>query len=68
MDDLKASVTSVETAQTVHQIVKRYAESVGMVINNKKCAIQLNSKTPFHSPSEKSPDWTKERTSILVLS
>ena len=47
MDDLKASVTSVETAQTVHQIVKRYADAVGMVINDKKCAIQLNIKTPL---------------------
>ena len=42
MDDLKASMTSIETAQTIHQIVKEYATSIGMVINSKKCAIQLN--------------------------
>ena len=45
MDDLNASMTNIQTAQTVHEIVKRFAASVGMVINNKKCAIQLNVKT-----------------------
>ena len=44
MDDLKASATSIETAQTIHDIVKKYATSIGMVINSKKCAIQLNVK------------------------
>ena len=38
MDDLKASTDNVETARTIHEIVKRYATSVGMVINNKKRA------------------------------
>ena len=47
MDDLKASMTSIETAKIVHGIVKKYAASVGMVINNKKSAIQLNVKTPL---------------------
>ena len=41
MDDLKASLTSIETAQTIHRIVKKYAASVGMAINKKKSAIQL---------------------------
>ena len=36
MDDLKASMADVKSAQTVHVIVKRYAAAVGMVINNKK--------------------------------
>ena len=27
--------------------MKRYADSIGMVINNKKCAIQLNVETPL---------------------
>ena len=34
MDDLKVSMAKIQTAQTVHGIVKKYAESVGMVINN----------------------------------
>ena len=47
MDDLKASSNSVETALEVHGIVKRYADSVGMVINNKKSAILMNVNTPL---------------------
>ena len=47
MDDLKASMTSIGTAKTVHGIVKKYAASVGMVINNKKSAIQLTTETPL---------------------
>ena len=47
MDDLKASMTSIGAAQTVHDTVKQYAQSVGMVINHKKSAIQLNTKTPL---------------------
>ena len=33
MDDLKASMASTDIAQMVHGIVKKYAASVGMVIN-----------------------------------
>ena len=47
MDDLKASTSSIEKAATVHEIVKRYAASVGMVVNKKKSAIQLNVETPL---------------------
>ena len=47
MDDLKASGSSIETAQTVHETVKQYARSVWMVINTKKFAIQLNNETPL---------------------
>ena len=47
MDDLKASMSAIETAQKVHETVKKYAASVGMVINNKKSAIQLNIDTPL---------------------
>ena len=55
MDDLKASMVSIETAQTVHDIVKRYAASVGMVINNKKSAIQLNVEAPLPQSLQEIP-------------
>ena len=42
MDDIKVSMTNVEKACAVHETVKQNAASVGMVINNKKSAIQLN--------------------------
>ena len=44
---MKASMTNIQTAQTVHDIVKGYAASVGMVINKKKRAIQLTIETPL---------------------
>ena len=47
MDDLKASVNSIEMAQNVHLTVKEYAASAEMIINNMKCAIQLNFMTPL---------------------
>ena len=47
MDDLKASMSSIGTAEKVHETVKRFAEAVGMVVNNKKCAIQLNVERPI---------------------
>ena len=47
MDDLKAFMSNIETAQTVHHVVKRYAASVGMVVNSKKSAIQLTIETPL---------------------
>ena len=47
MDDLKESMSDIETAQNVHHVVKRYTASVGMVINNKKSAIQLTVETPL---------------------
>ena len=47
MDDLKAAVTNIQTAQLVHDIVKRYAASVGMVINTKKSGIKLSVETPL---------------------
>ena len=55
MDDLKASMTDIQTAEKVHRIVKRYAASVGMVINNKKSAIQLNFETPLPQPLQEIP-------------
>ena len=45
MDDLKASATSIEAAQAVHETVKKFAAAVEMVINAKKSAIQLNTET-----------------------
>ena len=47
MDDLKASENSCTMAEKVHETVKRFAEAVGMVINNTKCAIKLNTNTPI---------------------
>ena len=47
MDDPKVSVTNVQAAQQVHNTVKEYATSVGMVINSKKSAIQLSVETPL---------------------
>ena len=45
MDDLKASATSIEAAQAVHETVKKFAACVGMAINAKKSAFQLNTET-----------------------
>ena len=56
MDDLKVITDNIETAQAVHTTVKRYAQSVGMVNNTKKRAIQLNVETPSPSPSKTSKD------------
>ena len=47
MDDPKASCEGLEKAMQVHETVKRYAASVGMVVNKKKCAIQLKVETPL---------------------
>ena len=47
MDDLKVSANGIQMAHNVHVIVKRFGAAVGMVINNKKCAIQLNTQTPL---------------------
>ena len=55
MDDLKASMSSIARAQRVHGTVKRYADSIGMVINNKKSAIQLNIQTPLQEPLQEIP-------------
>ena len=40
MDDLNVSSDNIETAHAVHGVVKKYALSVGMVIN-KKSALQM---------------------------
>ena len=55
MDDLKASMSNVETASTVHKIVEKYAEAVGIVINNKKSAILLNVETPLQQSLQEIP-------------
>ena len=56
IDDLKASVTYIHTAEKVHSIVKGYASAVGMVVNKKKSAIQLNVETPYRSHSRTSQE------------
>ena len=55
MDDLKASTDNTETARTVLDVVKRYAASVGIVINNKKSAIQLNAEMPLPESLQEIP-------------
>ena len=55
MDDLKVSVTNIDITQTAHRIVKRNAQSVGMVINHKKSAIQLNVETPLPESLQEIP-------------
>ena len=47
MDDLKVSMTNIQTARIVNEIAKKYAAAVGMVISNKKSAIQLNVEKPI---------------------
>ena len=42
MDDLKASSANIEKVVQIHETVKKYTLSVGMVINRKKSAIQLS--------------------------
>ena len=67
MDDLKASMSAIETAQTVHDVVKKYATSAGMVINKKKSSIQLNTDTPLPSLSKNSPERMRQHTSTWDL-
>ena len=55
MDDLKASTGSIEMALEVHVIVKGYAASVGMAINNKKRVIQMDVETPLPEPLQDIP-------------
>ena len=55
MDDLKASMADIQTTQALHQIVKKYAVSVGMVINTKKSAIQLNTEMPLPQSLQEIP-------------
>ena len=45
MDDLKTSLDSIQRARSVHNIMSKYVGAVGIVINNKKCAIQLSIET-----------------------
>ena len=47
MDNLKATMTNTGIGKKEREIVKMYAASTGMVINKKKCAIQLNPETPL---------------------
>ena len=55
-------MSSIATAQTVHETVKEYARSVGMLINKKKTAIQLNVETPLTESLQDIPR-LDERTS-----
>ena len=55
MDDLKVSMDSTETAQKVHERVRIFSIAVGMVINSKKSAIQLNAETPLPESLQEIP-------------
>ena len=44
--------------------MKKYVQSVGMVINHEKCAIQLNDETPSQSLSRIPQELMKRLTSI----
>ena len=59
MDDLKASRAGLEEAMQVHEIVKIYAASVGMVVNKRKCAIQLKVETPITESLQDIPNMMK---------
>ena len=65
MDDLKASMTSIRTAEKIHETVKRYASSVGMVVNKKKSAIQLNVETPLPESIQEIPRMDEETCRYL---
>ena len=65
MDDLKASMTTIREAQAVHDVMKSYANAVGMVINNKKSAIQLNSETPLQESLQDIPTIDEIRNKYL---
>ena len=66
MDDLKASTSSIEPAQAVHETVKRFAVVVGMVTNNKS-AIQLTIETPLQESLQDIPGWTRHRITAWGL-
>ena len=55
MDDFKASMTSIDIAQIIRGTVKKYAASIGMVINTRKSAIQLNLETPLPESLQEIP-------------
>ena len=51
MYDLKASMTNIQIAQTLHDIVKMYAAAVGMVINAKRAhSTECRDASPTVSP------------------
>ena len=55
MDDLKATTEDIQNAETVHNIVKRYASSVGIVVNVKNSAIRLKVETPLQKSLQDIP-------------
>ena len=48
-------MTITRKAQTVYEIVEKYADAVGIVINNKKSAILLNVETPLQQSLQEIP-------------
>ena len=59
MDDLKASCEGLEKAMQVHETVKRYAASVGMIVNEKNAPSNSKLKLPSLKLSRISPDWMR---------
>lgn len=47
MDDLKTSMTTIGAALSVHEIVKKYAASIMVVVDNKNGSIPINTETPL---------------------
>ena len=66
MDDLKASMTIIQMAQTIHETVKEYTLSVGMVIKSKKSTIQLSVETPLPESLHDIP-WMDDMTYKYIV-
>ena len=55
MDDLKESTSDIKIVHSVHDIMKRYSASVGMVINTKKSPTQLRIEQPLPESLQEIP-------------
>ena len=55
MDDLKASVTDIENALTVHKIVKKYSVAVGMANQHEEMRLQLDFETQLPESLQELP-------------
>ena len=67
LDDLNVSMDCIDTACDIHQTVKKYAASVGMVINTKKSAVQPNKRPRCQNLCKKSQGWSGSHTSTSGL-
>ena len=67
MDDVKASTTSIGTAEMLHEIMRNHASSVWMLINAKKSAILMKIETPLPESHQDVPKKEKKPTSVLAV-